>query len=46
MSAFGVIALFYQVIKYTAPENPALAHDTDCVCPDYSQFDIKPPPKA
>jgi hypothetical protein len=33
---FGFFAVFYQVVKATTTENPALNHQTDCVIPDYS----------
>jgi hypothetical protein len=35
-SVFGFFALFYQFVKATSKENPALNHSTDNVIPDYS----------
>jgi hypothetical protein len=32
----GIFTFFQVVIKNLAPTNPALAHYTDCVVPDYS----------
>jgi hypothetical protein len=45
MGAFGVFVIYYNIIKYTVVENPALGHETDCVYPDYSQPDVIPPAK-
>jgi hypothetical protein len=45
LGAFGIFAIYYQIIKYTVVENPALGHHTDCVYPDYANADIVPPPK-
>jgi hypothetical protein len=42
LGAFGIFAIYYQIIKYTVKENPALGHETDCVYPDYSQWDVTP----
>jgi hypothetical protein len=45
LSVFGIFAIYYQIIKYTVVENPALEHETDCVYPDYTNPDIIPPSK-